>query len=355
MEKTEIAILLAFIAVSALVLTTLNYLDRNQELTVSNNSQTEIETEVDIKNKKHLQTKNTRNNTEIESKISPNHKDIVKEKTALNDENNGNKNRIPKSDDLLALVEDTIDIDLDQMREDLIPELFELVATSANPRDVIKVANQLAWIGDSDSVSALIDNYLKTKEDGYPRRELLSAIAKVKNPDIAYLLNDYASMALEEKDDALLMSIADTLSNIGTEESITILKDTMVEAPSDGDAQSIVSQSIARVKNTELIPILSNIVEEQLPGYEGAMEALLNMGDFGITKIAKLMNLDENSELREKLFLVTETMKPDEKTYFALNRLAEINEEHSNTFRIASENLLRESNEINNKEDELHE
>ena len=241
------------------------------------------------------------------------------------------------------------------MREDLISELVELLATSANPRDILMVANQLAWIGDSVSVSALIDNYLNTKEYGYPRRELLSAISKVENPDIAYLLDDYASRALEEKDDALLMSITDTLSNIATEESLTILKDKMVEAPSDGDAQAIVSQSIASVKNTELVPILSNIVAEKIPGYAGAMEALLNMGDLGIAKIAEIMDLDENSELREKLFLITRTMKAEENTYFALNRLTEINEEHSNTFRIASENLIREGNEIINEEHELHE
>ena len=65
--------------------------------------------------------------------------------------------------------------------------------------------------------------------------------------------------------------------------------------------------------------------------------------------------MDENSELREKLFLITRTMKAEENTYFALNRLTEINEEHSNTFRIASENLIREGNEIINEEHELHE
>jgi hypothetical protein len=65
------------------------------------------------------------------------------------------------------------------------------------------------------------------------------------------------------------------------------------------------------------------------------------LGDFGTEKIAKLLTQYENIEYREKLLSVTETMPFDEETYYAINKLAELNEDFEDFFRDAGNNLAK--------------
>jgi hypothetical protein len=103
----------------------------------------------------------------------------------------------------------------------------------------------------------------------------------------------------------------------------------------------IMTKAIANIRNTDVAPILVNMIEEKVNGYEGAMEALLKWGDFGAEKITNLFTQDENIEYREKLLSVTEAMPYDEETYYTLNKLAELNEDYEDFFRDAGNNLAK--------------
>ena len=83
------------------------------------------------------------------------------------------------------------------------------------------------------------------------------------------------------------------------------------------------------------------MIEKKVNGYEGAMEALLKLGDFGTEKMTDLLTQDENIEYREKLLSVTETMQFDEETYYTINKLAELNEDFEDFFRNAGNNLAK--------------
>ena len=153
--------------------------------------------------------------------------------------------------------------------------------------------------------------------------------------------------AIVEEDDTLLVPVATALSNIGSEEATDMLIEALSTTPGSENSNSIISKAIANIRNTDVAPILVNMIEKKANGYEGAMEALLKLGDFGTEKIAKLLTQDENIEYREKLLSVTETMKFDEETYYAINKLAELNEDFEDFFRDAGKNLAK--NEENGK------
>ena len=223
----------------------------------------------------------------------------------------------------------------------LLHQLEEFLTNRYYSKQLVNILNQLAWIGDGDALAALIDGYQKTKFDGDSNRAILDAILKVANPDIAYDLGDYMNNAIVEEDDTLLVPVATALSNIGSEEATDMLIEALSTTPGSENSNSIISKAIANIRNTDVAPILVNMIEKKANGYEGAMEALLKLGDFGTEKIAKLLTQDENIEYREKLLSVTETMKFDEETYYAINKLAELNEDFEDFFRDAGNNLAK--------------
>jgi hypothetical protein len=223
----------------------------------------------------------------------------------------------------------------------LLHQLDELLTNRYDSEKLVNVLNQLAWLGDSDALSALIDGYHKTKYDGDLSREVLNAISKVKNPEVVYDLGDYMTDAIDDEDDTLLGSVATALSNIGSEEATDMLIQTLSTTPGRDNADSIISKAIANIHNTDVAPILVNMIEKKVNGYEGAMEALLKLGDFGTEKMTKLLTQDENIEYREKLLAVTETMPFDEETYYTINKLAELNEDFEDFFRNAGNNLAK--------------
>ncbi len=223
----------------------------------------------------------------------------------------------------------------------LMDQLEELLANRDYSDQLVNTVNQLAWIGDSDALAALVDSYQKTKYDGDLSSKILNAISKIKNPEVVYDLGDYMNDAIDDEDDTLLMPVATALSNIGSEEATDMLIQALSTTPGSDNADSIVSKAIANIRNTGVAPILVNMIEKKVNGYEGAMAALLKLGDFGTEKIAKLLTQDENIEYREKLLSVTETMPFDEETYYTINKLAELNEDFEDVFRKAGNNLAK--------------
>jgi hypothetical protein len=156
-------------------------------------------------------------------------------------------------------------------------------------------------------------------------------------------LGNYLDNAVYDGDDSLLTAVSTAMANIGNEEATdTLIQSLSMTAP-ETDASAIISGAVATIRNTDVAPILVNMIEEKKNGYEGAIEALLNLGDFGTEKISNLLTQDENIEYRQKLLSVTETMQFDEETYYALNKLAELNEEYEDFFRNAGDNLAQNS------------
>ncbi len=185
----------------------------------------------------------------------------------------------------------------------LLHQLEELLTNRYYSKQLVNILNQLAWIGDGDALAALIDGYQKTKFDGDSSSEILNAISKVANPEAVYDLGDYMNNAIVEEDDTLLVPVATALSNIGSEEATDMLIEALSTNPESENTNSIISKSIANIRNTDVAPILVNMIEKKVNGYEGAMEALLKLGDFGTEKITKLLTQDENIEYREKTII----------------------------------------------------
>ena len=223
----------------------------------------------------------------------------------------------------------------------LLNQLEELLTNRDYSEQLVNILNQLAWLGDSDALAALMDGYQKTKYDGDSSSEILNAISKVANPEVVYDLGDYMNNAIDDEDDTLLVSVATALSNVGSEEATDMLIHTLSTTPESDNTNSIITKAIANIRNTDVAPILVNMIEEKVNGYEGAMEALLKLGDFGTEKITKLLTQDENIEYREKLLSVTETMPFDEETYYTINKLADLNEDFEDFFRDAGNNLAK--------------
>ena len=236
--------------------------------------------------------------------------------------------------------------DLGANKEVLLYQLEEFLANRHYSEQLISILNQLAWIGDSDTLAALIDGYQKTKYDEDLSSEILNAISKVKNPEAVHDLGDYMNSAIEDSDDTLLVSVTTALSQIGSEEATDMLIHTLSTTQEGDSTNLIVSKSVANIHNTDVAPILVNMIEKKMNGYEGAMEALLKLGDFGTEKITTLLTQDENIEYREKLLAVTETMQFDEETYYALNKLAELNEDFEDFFRDAGNNLAKSDSNV---------
>jgi hypothetical protein len=181
------------------------------------------------------------------------------------------------------------DFDLQATKEVLLQQLEDFLTNRYFSEHLLNILNQLAWIGDRDALSALIDGYQKTKYDGELSRAILSAISKVANPEVVYDLGDYMNDAIGDEDDTLLMSVASALSNIGSEEATDMLIHTLSTTPESDNTNSIISKAIANIRNIDVVPILVNMIERKVNGYEGAMEALLKLGDFGTEKITNLL------------------------------------------------------------------
>jgi hypothetical protein len=231
--------------------------------------------------------------------------------------------------------------DLQANKAMLLQQLEELLTNRDYSEQLVNILNQLAWLGDSDALAALIDGYQKTKYDGDASGAILDAISKVANPEAVHDLGDYLNNAIDDADDTLLVSVSKALSNIGSEEATDLLIYTLSTTSETDNTNLIMSKAIANIRNTDVAPILVNMIEKKANGYGGAMEALLKLGDFGTEKITNLLTQDENIEYREKLLSVTETMQFDEETYYAINKLAELNEDFEDFFRDAGNNLSK--------------
>ena len=232
--------------------------------------------------------------------------------------------------------------DLQANKEMLLKQLEDFLTNRYYSEQLENILNQLAWLGDSDALAALIDGYQKTKYDGDLSGAIIEAISKVANPEAVYDLGDYMNNAIVDGDDTLLVSVSTALSNIGSEEATDMLIETLSTTPGRDNTDLIISKAIANIRNTDVAPILVNMIEKKVNGYEAAMEALLKLGDFGTDKITKLLTQDENIEYREKLLSVTATMPFDEETYYTINKLAELNEEFEDFFRDAGNNLANQ-------------
>ncbi len=247
-------------------------------------------------------------------------KNILGQKRQIVGRSEPDKNYLLSKKYEYALEEDATD--LAQLREHLIHQLYQMLKdTNPDTSEVIKVANELVSIADTKSLSALMEAYKETKEDGFGSVELMKAVSRLKNPALINLLEDYAYIALMDHDDSLLGAVSDALANIDTQESADILRKTMSLTP-DGDMPYIVGESISKLRNIESIPVLSDIIREQIPGHEGAMEALMNMEGSGVYELAELIKSDERGDLKEKFLQIINKIEYDEELYAAFEELA---------------------------------
>lgn len=229
---------------------------------------------------------------------------------------------------------------LQNIREYSIEQLNQMIEDPRiNYSEIFAVANDLAMIGDNKSLSSLVDAYNQARENGFGLVEIRRAISRVKNPVLINQLEDYAQIALANHDESFISIISDALANIQTTESLEVLRNLMASS-SGGDTPHIIGESISRIKNSEAIPLLSDIINEQIPGYEGAMKAMMDMGGLGVYELSELIESDERGDLKKTFLQMMDRMEYDEEVYVALEKLAdESSENNMEIYRIAMQKL----------------
>jgi len=188
--------------------------------------------------------------------------------------------------------------------------------------EIYRIANDLIRTGDSKSLSAVLEAGRQAEEAGFPSIGLLRAIAGVNNSALTSVLERYAQIAITERHDALLGAISDALANIGTSESVGVLRDITLSSAPESDVALIVSESLSAVRSVQAILALADIITERAPGYEGAMKALLNMEGRGAYELAELIEDDNRGELEEVFYFIMDDIEYDEELYRAFEELA---------------------------------
>jgi HEAT repeat protein len=138
----------------------------------------------------------------------------------------------------------------------VVPELEQLIGSgqAANVREA--AARALAEIGTPESVSILLQAVSAEQNDDH-RRALVSALHALNNPEAA---EELATALIKDQDSIVFPTIRDTLARIADDAATQTIANTFHNAAQEGWQQSNLMGALARVRSSDAVPALRNIV-----------------------------------------------------------------------------------------------
>ena len=203
-----------------------------------------------------------------------------------------------------------------------------------------KISTDLVSLGLPQSLALLVESYRQMQSDDPAAADLLKAIARAKNPDLIGEFDKYIDIALNKNDIALLHALSQGLANIDMPEALVKIASITISDTHE-DVPHIVGESIARVRNTQSIPILAEIINEKMPGYHSAIEAMLHMGDVGVTQLFSLIENEKGDDLDEDFIQIIEKVEYDANMYATFERMSSSASKHYEKCMYAMDQLER--------------
>lgn len=208
-------------------------------------------------------------------------------------------------------------------------------AASMNPDEVFDTTSILIATRDEATFNQLISIY-RTSESIDFSRELLRAFASTSDSELNLIYAGHLEVAVAENDEMLVSALSAGLANMGDEKSVKVLRNTMASSETvSEDMPYIIGQTLINVHDVAASHVLTDIVRERLPGYEGAIKALLSLGDAGVNEIAELVGeyaVQDQSDFFDTLDKVISEIEYDEEMYDAFMRLSMYKSEYDEIF-----------------------
>ncbi len=173
---------------------------------------------------------------------------------------------------------------------------------------------------DLESIEAQIASYLQARaeNDHEAMERYVREIARLNSSSATALLGGYLEAAIARGDDRLIGALAQGLANSGTQGDVLRLREELMLGDKGKDSSFIIGRSLRYVRNKESAPILVDIVQEQLPGYKGAIFSLLNMGRLGINSVEELILSDKTGKVGDTASLLVPELDYDAELHSAL-------------------------------------
>ena len=136
--------------------------------------------------------------------------------------------------------------------------------------------------------------------------------------------NGHLEKAVVEEDESFVYALAGGLCNMGEVNAVKLVTDVMASSTHiSDDMPYIIGESLKNIQDTSSIPVLGDIVREQIPGYEGAIKALLHLGESGVYEVAEILGeSDKDSEVFKKLDTIVSEMDYDEEAHLTFEKLS---------------------------------
>ena len=287
----------------------------------------------DSKESKNTITKNS-NTEDSTGGIPTNNINLSNNNSTINEKEvskQNNKERLPLNS-IQAEQETNLDF---FSRDELLDNLKDLSENSSSDlSQVSQIAAELISMEDEIAFNEIIKLYKQSSNKDFSR-ELLKALERTDNPKLIDIYDSHFEKVVAEDDVLLASALAGGLCNMDDTKAVKIVLDAMANPETISEDMSyLIGQSLKNIKNNSSITLLSDFAREQIPGYEGAIEALLHLGGAGAYEVAELIaESDMTSDIRIKLDTVINKMDYDEETQLTFENLSRNDTEHNEIYQ----------------------